>query len=171
MTNKQIKAWMNELDKTLENMGIFPITSTNNKEYTKNTSEDQDQILNEVKVWKDIYKKINEDGFGDLVRGDKQITKGDIRYTQNPDFFYSVGNDQEDSDGNLRVTQNWTDGKELSELDEVKKMIEKLEREVHEAEVFDQPRMKNLLEQLKSLRKKLRSLSDAVIPPVDKDVT
>jgi hypothetical protein len=112
-----------------------------------------------------------EDGFRHLVKG---ATPGSdkVSFQQNPQRPWSIGNDQEGEDGHVRVTPNWTDGNELLTLDKIKRDIEAMERRVHESQVIKKKNDRVKLEsELKSLRTRVKQLSEKLQPLVDKDVT
>jgi hypothetical protein len=114
------------------------------------------------------------DGFGHLVRGDKQLTKGDITYNQNPVSKFSVGPDGGKEAGPIRVTPNWggENAPGLEEIDELKHQILAMEREAGKADVMnDKSKRNSLRKQLETLRVKVSDLSEKIQPQVDTDVT
>lgn len=136
------------------------------------SQEDDDGVLNEENQGDDFHHN-PKDGFGGQVRGDKQITKGDITYNQNPIDTHSVGRDQggEEGDG-IRVTKNFSQGPEIEQVDELGRKIEMLERKAHKLDVESKVGERDkLYKELKSLRSELRRLSEKMQPPVDTDVT
>lgn len=82
-------------------------------------------------------------------------------YTNNPIHFSSAGNDQEGDNGLVRVSNNWSDGEELRELDAIKRQVEAIERKFHEADVLDKKSERSKFEsQLKNLRNRITQLSE-----------
>lgn len=130
----------------------------------------------EVSDWMDIYNgslenhdgMINEDGFGDMVRGDKQITKGDATYMTNPQHFASVGPDAAEYDGPVRVGK-MSMSPELEKLNDMKIKLERLERKVHKAQVKREST--DFKKEMASLRKQIHELSEKIQSKPDTDVT
>jgi hypothetical protein len=104
----------------------------------------------------------DEDGFGkDLADGPGK----DVKFKVNPITFSSAGDDTK-----LRVTPNWTDGKELRQLAKLKSLLYDLESEMIGTEVrgknADSIRVKLL-----GIQKQCEALSQKLIPDVKHDVS
>lgn len=85
---------------------------------------------------------------------------------QNPITYNTIGQDQEP-----RVTDNFTDGKDLSELDNIKKTVEKLERDLHTADVLKKKNKPSIEKQLKKMRKMMDEFSQKIVSSANKDLT
>jgi hypothetical protein len=129
--------------------------------------------------WHDIYQRAMEidysednlildnvaymgnEGFGkEMPKGKAPACGGKKVYTQNPIHFASVGNDQQNDDGRTRVTDNWSDGEELRELDYIKRQVEAMEREFHKADVMKKSDRSKLQTELKDIRDRVKELSE-----------
>lgn len=103
----------------------------------------------------------DEDGFG------KDLAKklGDVDFTPNPIHFASVGQDNK-----LRVTPNFSDGKELRKLAKLKSLLYDLETELLGTDVrggdVEPIRVKML-----AVRRQCESLSQSLTPDPRKDVS
>lgn len=112
---------------------------------------------------------MGSEGYGKHLETGKSATGGKKVYTNNPIHFASVGNDQEDDEGRTRVTNNWSDGKELQELADIKRKVEEMERKCHEADVLK--KKGNIASQLESLRKRVKQLSEKLTSTPQEDLT
>lgn len=80
--------------------------------------------------------------------------------SSNPVKLTTTGPDQD-----LTVTPNFSDGKELRELHDLKLKIEDLERKFHEAEVKNNSKKENSLnKEIASIRNKIEELSNSLNP-------
>jgi hypothetical protein len=104
---------------------------------------------------------VKKDGFG------KDLAKklGDVDFFPNPVHFASIG-----ADSDLRVTPNFTDGKELRQLAKLKELLYDLESELLGTDVrggnAEPIRVKML-----AVRRQCESLSQKLIPDPRKDVS
>ena len=99
--------------------------------------------------------------YGNPVPSTKPDTgTGKKVYLQNPIHFASAGKDQgDDCTDRVRVTDNWSDGEDLRELDDVKRRVEAMERRVHAADVFNKNSERAKLQtELTDLRIRVRKL-------------
>ncbi len=100
-------------------------------------------------------RSINEEA------GDKKI--GDVAKrmarSANPIYYYSAGKDQEP-----RVTPNWTDGKELTELHDLKVKLHQLEGKLNAMIGEGKPdkSVRQMEQELRKLRDRLDELSDSL---------
>lgn len=84
----------------------------------------------------------------------------DLANSPNPQYITSMGKDQE-----VIVTPEFSNGKNLEKIHNLKIEIEELERDVHRAEVGEKDKEeKKLNKRLDSLRSKLEELCDALSP-------
>lgn len=125
-----------------------------------NGSYDHEGVINESQVKYDKGEKKPTIAFGGFTP-----TK------TNPTQQSSIGSDAVDEDGNLRVTSNWTDSPDLKELEDIKVQIEKLERKHHSDEVTTEKPSSKLESEIKSLRSRIRSLSEKINRSPEVDVT
>jgi hypothetical protein len=122
------------------------------------------------------FKKLNQEGFGKLVRGDKQMTKGDITYENLPTTWSSVGPDQNPypkgpTDSPVRVSK-FSTSPEIDEVAEMKRRLEIMERRVHKADVEGNKKKRDgLIKELTAMRKKISEISDDMQSHPDTDVT
>lgn len=101
----------------------------------------------------------------------KLSKEGKKAYVNNPIHFASVGNDQEDDEGHVRVTGNFSDGKEIRELDEIKRRVEEMERKFHEADVLNKKTERSKLQnELKKLRDRVKQLSEKMVSDPQSDL-
>lgn len=98
---------------------------------------------------------------GDEVKGrDPELAKkvvGAAARSPNPIYYYSAGKDQD-----LHVTPNWSDGKELVELHDLKIKLHQLEGKLNAMIGVGKPdtQVKKLEQELRTLRDRLDDLSD-----------
>lgn len=135
--------------------------------------------------WRDIYQRAmevdysedslltdsvayaGEEGFGKQIPlGTPPSPGGKKVFTNQPVHFSSVGTDQD-----MRVTDNWSDGKELLELDEMKRKIEEMERRFHESDVLNKGDRSKIQSELDSLRSRVEKLSEKISSNPQKDLT
>lgn len=123
-----------------------------------NTITDNSELLSEI----------------DWDRGEKG---GEVRWggrpptKSNPISYASVGQDQSPRPYKpLRVSDNWADGDDLRELDEIKRRVEQLERKHHTAEVKDKE-SDGLKKELEGLRTRIEELSEKINCEPEVDVT
>ncbi len=122
------------------------------------------------KKTQDVRKPLDDDApdFDDEVDGfGHQLAKklGDADFKVNPVHFASVGDDSA-----LRVTPNWTDGKELRALDKMKRLLHDLESEWLGQDVRGgdpEPIRVKII----ALRRQCEALSQSLIPDPRKDVS
>ncbi len=116
---------------------------------------------------------MGSEGYGkEIPKGNPPTAGGKKVYTNNPINFSSVGNDQQDDDGRVRVTKNWSDGEELQELSDISRRVEEMERRVHGADVLKKKdSFGKLRTQLESLRKRVRQLSEKIVSNPQDDLT
>lgn len=134
--------------------------------------------------WGDIYARSQDlhgldDGDGlltDNIKYDKGAEKPKANYgaftptKTNPTQQRSTGPDGERDDGQgIRVTDNWSDGDTLRELDEIKRRVEEMERKHHREQVLNGK--SGLRSQLESLRDRVRKLSEKINREPETDVT
>lgn len=127
---------------------------------------DQDAPLNEcdAKYWNKVYRLSNNQGDAPCpIKEEAEATKDQIKKTTskianaaNPVYPTSVGKDQES-----KVTANWSDGKELQELAQMKMRLEKLESQMNAKEGMGK---KGNISKIESLRKQIDELSDSLAP-------
>jgi len=110
---------------------------------------------------------LNEDGYRDLVK-DKGVLK---HLATNPYYLDTIGPDQEGKDGHVRVTNNWSDGEELKQVDELKRKIEEMERKAHESDVLKKSSRSRLKKELEGLRNRVKKLSEKMQSKPAEDVT
>jgi hypothetical protein len=141
--------------------------------------------------WTDIYQRAMEvdfsdeslltdgvnvsyagsEGYGKQSQPPMGVSPGGKKvYTNNPVHFSSVGNDQEGEDGHVRVSNNFSDGKELLELDDVKRRVEKMERDFHASDILHKPNRAKLESQLNDLRDRVKKLSQKLVSDPQKDL-
>lgn len=124
---------------------------------------DYDQLFSEAKAKEDPIPDWDEekDGFG------KDLAKklGDTKFTPNPVHFASFG-----ADSDLRVTPNFTDGKDLRELAKMKELLYDLESELMGADVRGE-KTNHIRKKLNSVKKQCDKLSQKLIPDPKKDVS
>lgn len=89
---------------------------------------------------------------------DVNLKKVDVPCSNNPTMLSSSGKDQA-----LRVTPNFTDGKELVELNNIKLAIDQLECKLNAAETLGE-KTSSFLSKLKEMRSKFEELSNAIQP-------
>jgi phage shock protein A len=77
---------------------------------------------------------------------------------------------QEGEDGHVRVSNNFSDGKELLELDDVKRRVEKMERDFHASDILHKPNRAKLESQLNDLRDRVKKLSQKLVSDPQKDL-
>lgn len=150
--------------------------------YFSGMPSDQDFVDPETNDgWNAIYKRAMEvdynqdlitdavniayagnEGYGKQIPTGTPPKPGKTTYTQNPINFTSVGNDQENDSGKTRVTDNWSDGDELRELDEIKKQVEAMERKFHDADVTKKSDKGTIHTQLENLRERVKKLSEKI---------
>ena len=115
---------------------------------------------------------MGSEGYGkEMPKGTPPSPGGKKVYTNQPVHFASVGNDQQDDEDRTRVTQNWNDGDDLLELDDVKRRVEAMERKFHDADVLDKPDRSKIQNELKSLRERVKKLSEKVQSNPQDDLT
>jgi hypothetical protein len=103
-----------------------------------------------------------EEGFGkDLASGPGK----NVKFNVNPIKFNSVGRDQD-----LRVTKNWTDGKELSELARMKSLLFSLESDFLRADALGETTY-SIKKKLREIQEKCHELSEKLTPDPKTDVT
>lgn len=128
-------------------------------------SEGDDVPLNEcdAKYWQEVYKRSSHQGECPDLTEEVKATKEQIKKhveraanSANPVYPDSVGKDQ----GPV-VTKNWTDGKELRELADLKMKLEKLESELNAQEGMGK---KGNQGKIDAIRKQIDELSDSLAP-------
>lgn len=90
---------------------------------------DKPQIIIDAKQDVENYKTFNEK----TLTSDKSLKKLDGEFAINPMQFNTTGKDQEDDSHHVRVTDNFSDGKILRKLRELKLQLYDLENEVNSA--------------------------------------
>jgi hypothetical protein len=142
---------------------------------------------NETEVdpdWHTIYYRAQnlhsptDDAGNDLitdgVQFDKGVEKAKANFgaftptKMNPTRQSTTGADQGDGNG-VRVTDNWSDGEGLRELDDIKRRLEQMERKHHEEEV--NKGSSSLKKELESLRGRIAKLSEKINSEPEVDVT
>jgi hypothetical protein len=131
----------------------------------------EDTPLNEcdAKYWAQVYELSKGNGPGTApdpltaIKEERAATKAELKFVTdkvgnaaNPIYPYSAGKDQD-----MQPTANWTDGKELRELAELKKKLEKLESQMN-AEEGNGKSGASIQKQIDSMRQKLDDLSDSL---------
>lgn len=187
----QFEQWQKQWDQAAEQFAKeFTDNLAKNKEPEKqpktswltNTPMERDYQPAEVEEdpsWRDIYyRSQNIDGLlTDAVNYGKGETKptpsfGGFTPTKtNPITQSSTGADQQDANGGVRVTPNWSDSEDLRELDDIKRRIEQMERKCHEHEVKSEKPSSGLKKQLESLRDRVSKLSEKINREPIVDVT
>ncbi len=113
-----------------------------------------------------------KEGFGKLVRGDKQMTKGDITYENEPTTFYSIGPDGSPAPTDPVRVSKFSDSEDIQDLAEMKRKAEVMERRVHKADVEGDNKKRNkLAKELKALKDKIEDMSGEIQSHPDTDVT
>lgn len=151
------------------------LNRSQNLDYNPNSNYD-DGMLNDHKKIKG--NKINEGeapvskkgGIRDLTKDAVPGSKN-VNYQTNPQTPWSIGNDQEGEDGHVRVTDNWSSGKELLELDQLKRDVEQMERDFHIADVRRTGNRSKFETDLNGLRQRIQDLSERMQSRFDLDVT
>ena|SRR5579859_3339787 len=92
-------------------------------------------------------------------------------YTQNPVHFASAGKDQEGPDGHVRVSNNFSDGEDLLELDALRRHLEAMERKFHEADILKKTEKSNLQTELKGIRERVQKLSEKLVSSAKDDLS
>jgi hypothetical protein len=174
--NKWCQLWEKELatnNKTLSK--DVPTAEDNNCYFGLKKSTEKDDIPSEdVADWQKTYdvcfdqdKVLTEEKNFKLSKalGDED------QFTHNPVHFASHGMDQSPSPYEpTRVTPNFTDGKELRDLVELKIKLSKLENSLLSADIKEGGKKESYFDQLKDLRKKIDELSDKLTPSPTEDV-
>lgn len=149
----------------------------NLKEFVKPEMTENGMAYDVQKVQK-IAKILKEgkappkEGFGKLVRGDKQMTKGDITYENEPTTFYSIGPDGSPAPTEPVRVSKFSDSEDIQDVAEMKRKAEVMERRVHKADVEgDTKKRDNLAKELKSLKEKIEDMSGEIQSHPDTDVT
>lgn len=193
---KWIQQWAAASEEIAKEKPNIPLQPELNKvSYFTGTPAEYDFVDNSdpESDWIDIYKRAMEidysqgdnlisdstnvaymgsEGYGKQVVQGTSATGGKKVFTQNPIHFASVGNDQENDDGRVRVTNNWNDGKELQELADIKKQVEAMERKMHEFDVLNKKNDKNKIQaQLENLRNRVKQLSEKLTSTPQNDLT
>jgi hypothetical protein len=125
----------------------------------------------DAEYWNQVYRMSQGDHDApdvtqyqdDLLQEEKLPTKDELANvakvvgsTSNPIQPTSVGKDQD-----LVVTPNWTDGKELVELSEMKAKLEQLESKLNAAESFGES-SKGIQGKIDALKQQIDDLSDSL---------
>jgi len=129
---------------------------------------DVEETLNEVdaKYWNQVYRLSQNAGDApDILSEDARPTETELKdfakavsSAANPIYPSSIGKDQD-----VSVTPNWTDGKELTELAELKANLEKLESKLNAEEAMGKDG-KSIHSKIESLKKQIDELSDSLTP-------
>lgn len=139
----------------------------------------EEKPVEEDPNWRDIYyRSQNIEGLiTDSVKYDGQPEKpkaafGAFTPTKTvPTKQDSTGKDQERDDGNgIRVTPNWSDGPELSELDDIKRRLDDMEWKAADAEIKSE-KPSSLRKQIESLRDRVKKISEKINRGPETDVT
>jgi hypothetical protein len=126
--------------------------------------EDEPTTINEcdVKYWQQVYALSSHQGQAPLPI-QEEVTKDEIKKktvkmatASNPILPSSVGKDQE-----MKVTANWSDGKELRELSDLKMRLEKLESQMNAKEGLGQ-KTDSMQAKIDSLKQQIDELSDSM---------
>jgi hypothetical protein len=127
---------------------------------------DEDVQINEcdAKYWAQVYARSSHSGEApDILKEEPEATKSQVMQmskavgnSANPVYPPSDGKDQ-----NPRVTPNWTDGKELRELADLKKQLEKLESEMNAEEGVGKSG-DSIQKKINNMREKLENLSNSL---------
>ncbi len=137
--------------------------------------EDETPAEEKADNWRDIFHRANElSQHPEMLTEEfqKKLSKGPgpgVKFTHNPIHFSSHGSDQSSSPYEpVRVTPNFTDGKELQELNDLKVKLEKLESSLLAADIKSGSGKADYMSQLKNLRDKIDDLSNRLTPePLD----
>lgn len=185
-----VKRWDKASRKLAEESPSKPKRTTTNNFYTDSPSvETYEEEEVDASDWVDLYRRsltMSDDyqGEEELLTDGLNVMQGYVgaepfnrplvknklskdknkEYPENPIHFASVGDDQE-----VRVTKDFNQGKGLEKLSDLKKELESLEREFHNADVTRDKRKKNLSSQLDKLRKEVKDLSQKIVPKANQD--
>lgn len=99
------------------------------------------------------------DPFNRTVKQNKLSNSKKKFHLNNPIDYASAGTDQDP-----KVTNNFSDGKELRELDELKRKMEEVERKYHSAEVRGDKNKNKISKELEGIKKKVEELSQKIVP-------
>jgi len=191
MTDKersQFEQWQKQWDLASKQFAKDYADDLANKEEEKqpetswltNTPLDRDYKEPELEAdpaWRDILSQGGDDLLTEKMnyaKGEKPPVPSFGGFTPtktNPTQQSTLGADQEDPAGGVRVTPNWSDGEDLRELDDIKRRIEAMERKCHSDEVKNEKPSSSLRKQLESLRDRVSKLSEKINLGVATDVT
>ncbi len=167
------KDYLNSIEKSKHNPTSWLTNTPMDRDY-------EETDLEADPAWGDIYNRSHEIN-GLLTEADIKGSKGEKKpiasfggFTPtktNPTQQSTIGADQEDPEGGIRVTPNWSDGDDLRELDDIKRRIEAMERKHHEVEVRTEKPDNDLKKQLESLRDRVKKLSEKINREPETDVT
>ena len=186
-TNEEFQKWQDQWDlaaKQFAKESTSELTAnleTEKKQsktsfFAPNTPFDSEISDNEPEIepsWQDIYAK-SMDLSNLIVDWDNGETKPKANFgaftptNTNPTQQSSTGPDGVGPDGHVRVTKNFSDSPELRELDELKRRVEKMEREHHESEAQGGS---GILGELENLRDRINKLSEKINKEPEVDVT
>lgn len=120
---------------------------------------------------KQLNKLYKEEGFSDLVKGDKALKPG-ISYQTLPQQPFAVGDDESPSPTTPVRVSKLSDSPELKKLENLRLRLDYIERKTHEARIKgDKKSLKKMLALCKKMRNKTYELSQLAQSQVDKDVT
>jgi hypothetical protein len=139
-------------------------------------SETEQKMITESSHWRDVYYRAQQISTPFTEENENFGAKGpgpdNKKFTQNPVHFASHGQDASPSPYDpVRVTPNFTDGKELVELNDLKVKLEKLESSLLAADIKSGSGTPDWMSQLDKLRKQIDGLSDRLTPNPVEDVT
>lgn len=130
----------------------------------------------ELKKWVEIWQKNEVAYAGEVGYRQKEVimpNKIDVKggekvLLNNPVTPDSIGDPQK----KIYVTDNFSDGEKLRELDQAKKDLEKMQRDFHSAEVSgNQQEYKSLEKKLDTLKDKIEKLNNDIMPVPTKDLS
>lgn len=198
MDNDDLEKWAVQAQETLNALSDekAPSNQPRTSFFTNSPAEADYRdsgVVSDHDQWTDIYRRALEVDYSDnggveeglLTEGDdstpdgyddrdglNSMNKDKVNRFPNPQNPNAIGPDAgKEYDGPMRVTQNWSHGKELTELDELKHEVEALEREAHKSDVLNKGDATKLYKQLEGLRTRMSTLSEKMQSQPGKDVT
>lgn len=161
--DSELQKWLDVWEKSLVDAPMPPSEPVQQPNYGYQADVNDELMNDSVNV---AYA--GSEGFGRHVDLPKLSNKpGKKVLLNNPVAPNSIGDNQEKT----YVTDNWSDGEELRELDAAKRELEQLEREVHVADILEEKsKFKKLQEQLGNLKKKIYELNYKIIPVPGEDL-
>jgi hypothetical protein len=160
---EELKGWIDLWDKYMDSLPKDQ-TKKANPTFQDNTVL-EDTVINDAV---DPLKSFNHLGLGaqPVTQNKLSNKKGKKVYVQNPIPFGTEGPDQK-----IRVTNNFNDGKELRELDLIKKTVEKLERDLHASQILGKSSSNALEKKLKKMREMMDDFSQKIVSSAKDDLT